>query len=155
MTRDQLAAALLVPVAVAGREFRIHIKPAPGLSANFNSIHRFERFEEPVWFVLAQLVASKTPGAYGQDTRPNTSRTFDITRRVADNENLLSGELLSHQPARALLSYSGQLISILVIITKSTGSKKIPDSEAAQFEFRSEPNIPGKQTEHRRVGNGL
>ena len=65
-------------------------------------------------------------------------------RRVAHDDDLVAAQFFSQHVAAAFVCDGGNLIAIFTVVGERTGLKGVPKAEAAQFDFRAEPDVAGE-----------
>src|SRR5207248_7677756 len=81
-------------------------------------------------------------------SRAKRFSTGDVARRVADNVDLIRGELAAVFFFCPGASESAKLVAVAVIVSKRAKFKKMPDPIMLQFQARAARDISREQGEH-------
>ena len=102
-----------------------------------------------------QFGVACTARCHGQHLCANRPSAADVQWRVADDHNFLTAQFPAQHAAAALTCDGGNLIAILPVIREAARFEMFPQSEVAQLDFRSEPDVAGEQSQQRRLGQCL
>ena len=98
--------------------------------------------------MLCKLVAARSAGGDRDRSRAKRFSTGDVARRVADNVDLIRGELAAVFFFCPGASESAKLVAVAVIVSKRAKFKKMPDPIMLQFQARAARDISREQRKH-------
>lgn len=93
----------------------------------------------------------RAAGRDSQNFRADKFSATNIKRSVADHDDFLRLQIFPKHAPTAFERGDGDLVAFFVVVGKCAEMKIFPKVVAAQFEFRAEFDIAGKQAERRRI----
>lgn len=104
--------------------------------------------------MLPELVQFGAASGHGQRFRADESSATNVMRRVADDNDFIAAQLPAQQAAAAFERSDRDLVAIFAVVGKATRLENLPKAIAAQFDFRAEADVAGKQAQLWRIGQG-
>src|ERR1043166_2298767 len=98
-----------------------------------------------------QFVRPRAARCDGQDSGVDGASAFNVVGRVADYQDLLTAQGRAQQLAPPLLSDSGDLVAVFVIIGEPAGLENFPELITANLDLRAKSDVTRQQTDGGRL----
>ena len=123
--------------------------------ANFPRADARQIFHRPIRAAFFQFLQRRAAGGNSQNFCSNKFSAADVKWRITNHDDFLCHQIFPEHTFAAFKRGGSNVIAVFIVVGKSAELKNFPKPEAAQLDFRAQPDVAGEQSKHRRIRQRL